>query len=161
MSLSILPYQTFEKIYARSGRPLVVRNATKNWRAMEEFSFNFFSNLYKNLSSPVLTGEEGCQFFAWDFSEFRNLGEVFAMDADRAEMKGNYTPWYVGWSNCDQESEAELAQYFSLPTFFHPATIFGTKTWFFIGTPGYGAPSHIDQVALPSWQAQVAGEDME
>ena len=118
--MSDLPYQTFEKIYARSGRPLVVRNATKNWRAMEEFSFNFFSTLYKNLSSPVLTGEEGCQFFAWDFSEFRNLGEVFAMDAARAEMKGNYTPWYVGWSNCDQASEAELAHYFSLPTFFHP-----------------------------------------
>ena len=92
---------------------------------------------------------------------FQNLGEVFAMDVDRAEMKGNYIPWYVGWSNCDQESEAELAQYFSLPTFFHPATIFGTKTWFFIGTPGYGAPSHIDQVALPSWQAQVVREDVQ
>ena len=93
VSVTDLSYQTFEQIYARSGRPLVVRNATKKWRAMEQFSFNFFSDLYKNLSSPVLTGEEGCQFFAWDFSEFRNLGEVFEMDEDRAGLKGNYTPW--------------------------------------------------------------------
>ena len=62
---------------------------------------------------------------------------------------------YVGWSNCDQESEEELSKYFFIPNFFHPSTFFGSKTWFFIGTPGYGAPSHIDQVALPSWQAQV------
>ena len=60
---------------------------------MQAFSFNFFSELYKNLSSPALTGEDGCQFFAWDFSEFVNLGEVFDMSKDRAELKGNYTPW--------------------------------------------------------------------
>ena len=40
----------------------------------------------------MLNGEKVC----WDFAEFRNFGEVFAMDVDRAEMKGNYTPWYVG-----------------------------------------------------------------
>ena len=62
---------------------------------------------------------------------------------------------YVGWSNCDQQAEQELAKYFLIPNFFHPSTYFGTKTWFFMGTPGYGAPSHLDQVVLPSWQAQV------
>ena len=89
-----LSYQIFDQIYARSGRPLVVRNATKKWRAMQEFSFDFFSELYKNLSSPALTGDDDCQFFSWDFSEFRNLGQVFEMDPDRSQMRGNYTPWY-------------------------------------------------------------------
>ena len=64
-------------------------------------------------------------------------------------------PRYVGWSTCDEESEEVLSEYFSVPDFFHPSTLFGTKTWFFLGTPGYGAPSHIDSVVLPSWQAQV------
>ena len=62
---------------------------------------------------------------------------------------------YVGWSNCDEQAELELEKFFSFPAFFHPETVFGEKTWFFLGTPGYGAPSHIDQVTLPSWQAQV------
>ena len=25
---------------------------------------------------------------------------------------------------------------------------FGSRTWYFLGTPGWGAPSHIDQVAI-------------
>ena len=33
----------------------------------------------------------------------------------------------------------------------------GAKDWFFLGTPGYGAPFHIDEVRHPSWQAQIRG----
>ena len=33
----------------------------------------------------------------------------------------------------------------------------GSKDWFFLGTPGYGAPFHIDEVKHPSWQAQIRG----
>ena len=29
--------------------------------------------------------------------------------------------------------------------------------WFFLGTPGYGAPYHTDEVKNPSWQAQISG----
>jgi len=31
------------------------------------------------------------------------------------------------------------------------------RDWIFMGTPGYGAPYHIDNVKYPSWQAQVSG----
>ena len=31
----------------------------------------------------------------------------------------------------------------------------GRKDWIFMGTPGYGAPFHLDNVKYPSWQAQV------
>lgn len=117
-----------------------------------------FLQLYQSLESPVLTGKaKGCQFFSWDFSEFSNLGEVFSMEHDRANMLGDYSPWYVGWSNCDSEAEAQLSQFYTIPSFFHPNTRIGDRTWYFIGTPGWGAPSHIDQVVLPSWQAQIRG----
>ena len=33
----------------------------------------------------------------------------------------------------------------------------GNYDWFFIGTPGYGAPFHLDNVNKPSWQAQISG----
>ena len=43
----------------------------------QTWSFLFFSSLYHGLSSPVLTGEgPGCQFFAWNFSEFSSMEEV-------------------------------------------------------------------------------------
>lgn len=158
VSVRELHYETFERIYSRSGRPLVVRNATRDWQAAQVWSFEFFSDLYRRLDSPVLTGNgKGCQFFSWDFSEFSNLGQVFAMAPDRASMAKDYSPWYVGWSNCDEEAEEELGKYFSSPSFFHPETRLGARTWFFLGTPGWGAPSHLDQVLLPSWQAQVRG----
>ena len=60
--------------YAYSGRPLLVKNATYDWKAMNSFNFEFFRDLYEDLQSPVLDNEEeGCQFFAWNFKEFKNL----------------------------------------------------------------------------------------
>merc|ERR1712059_164845 len=72
-------------------------------------------------------------------------------------MEDNYSPWYIGWSNCDPEAEKELSKYYWAPSFFHPDTRLGSKTWYFLGTPGWGAPLHIDQVLLPSWQGQIKG----
>ena len=64
----------FVEKYAYSGKPLLVKNATNNWEAMTSFNFEFFRDLYEDLQSPVLDNEEeGCQFFAWNFKEFKNL----------------------------------------------------------------------------------------
>ena len=64
----------FVEKYAYTGRPLLVKNATYDWKAMNSFNFEFFRGLYEDLQSPVLDNEEeGCQFFAWNFKEFKNL----------------------------------------------------------------------------------------
>ena len=64
----------FMERYAYSGRPLLVKNATNEWRAMETFDFEFFRDLFEDLQSPVLENEEqDCQFFAWDFKEFSSV----------------------------------------------------------------------------------------
>ena len=61
----------------------------------------------------------------------------------------------MGWANCDDEAAEILREYYSVPSFLPEDAESGKRDWIFIGTPGYGAPLHLDNVKFPSWQAQV------
>ena len=72
VDVSMLNVDIFLNEYAYSGRPLLIKNAAKNWKAMEKFNFEFFKDLYAGLpNTPVLYngvdgyGSKDCQFFAW------------------------------------------------------------------------------------------------
>jgi hypothetical protein len=41
--------ELFRRRYARSGRPLLVRNATNWWPAADTFTFEFFRDVYEGL----------------------------------------------------------------------------------------------------------------
>ncbi|KAJ8687199.1 hypothetical protein QAD02_022993 [Eretmocerus hayati] len=139
----------FEERYAYSGRPVVVTDATKNWTAMQAFSFAFFKELYKDQ-------EFDCQFFPYK-TGFQSLRDVFDMSMSRALLESGTEPWYVGWSNCDENIGSILREYYYRP-YFLPDTSESEKTdWIFMGSPGYGAPMHVDDVKYPSWQAQIQG----
>lgn len=71
-------------------------------------------------------------------------------------MKKNHEPWYVGWQNCHHEASDTLRQYYETPYFLPPDSD-SKHDWIFMGTPGYGAPFHLDSVKYPSWQAQING----
>ena len=71
------------------------------------------------------------------------------------KMQNDYKPWYVGWANCDQKATEILRQYYQTPFFLPEDSAPGKKDWIFMGTPGFGAPFHLDNVEYPSWQAQV------
>ena len=63
----------FTEKYENSGQPVLIKNAAKEWPAFEKFGFEFFKNLYLNLSSPVLKNElDDCEFLSWDF-DFKNI----------------------------------------------------------------------------------------
>ena len=49
------------------------------------------------------------------------------------------------------------SQYYETPFFLPEDSAPRKKDWFFMGTPGFGAPFHLDNVDYPSWQAQVQG----
>ncbi|KAL8585751.1 hypothetical protein ACOMHN_040533 [Nucella lapillus] len=148
--------EDFEALYAYSGGPVVVEDGMKNWSALDTFSFEFFQGVYGEGSSALKNVHSRCQFFPYK-TKFRGLGEVLAMPAERAHMKDGSKPWYVGWSNCDASAGNVLRQHYRRP-YFLPANAESSKTdWIFMGSPGYGAHMHIDNVHLPSWQAQVTG----
>ena len=83
------------------------------------------------------------------------MTQVFDMEDSRWQMMGNYKPWYIGWANCDDEAATFLRQFYRRPEFLPDDSESGRRDWFFLGTPGFGAPYHIDNVKYPSWQAQV------
>lgn len=145
----------FVEKYAYSGRPVIITDATKNWAAVDHFSFDFFRKLYKK-KSPVFNPDKGkdCQFFPYKTS-FKDLKDVFKMPLEMVEMKGH--SWYVGWSNCDPEAASTLRGYYTRPYFLSKDMESSRTDWIFMGTPGYGAHMHIDSVDHSSWQAQIHG----
>ena len=92
--ISHISPEAFESKYGYTGRPVVITDATKNWTAIETFSFEFLKDLYKTDSPALKNAHDICQFFPYKTS-FNNLGEVFNMSIDRAH--GNGQPWYIGW----------------------------------------------------------------
>ena len=67
------------------------------------------------------------------------------------------TPWYVGWSNCNNQASKVLRKHYKRPYFLPDEAEMSGLDWIFMGTPGYGALMHIDDVDNPSWQAQISG----
>ncbi|XP_071785168.1 uncharacterized protein [Asterias amurensis] len=148
--------EEFESIYAYSARPVVVMDGAKNWTAQEHLSFQFFQDVY-GPNSPVLEGTSpDCQFFPYR-SSFDSLQEVFEMTPEQANLSDGSKPWYIGWSNCDSAAANVLRQHYRRPYFLPPESESSKTDWIFMGSPGYGAHMHIDNVELPSWQAQIKG----
>ncbi|XP_063360705.1 uncharacterized protein LOC134649805 [Cydia amplana] len=144
--------QEFEELYAYNTVPVIVTDATKEWKAIKEFNFNFFRDFYRQGSLGRQTGD--CSFFAYN-SGLRSLSEVFAMDERRANLSGD--PWYVGWSTCLDGETRALREYYSRPYFLPRAAESDATDWLFMGGPGQGAHMHVDSVRHVSWQAQVRG----
>jgi len=148
-----LSVEEFEERYAYSSRPLVVRNASLNWAAMDILNYDWLKSVY--LSDPTILDKEDdeCWFNRYKTPEFRNLRSVFRMSETRKSSR----PWYVGWAVCHEEVAQELHKLYDRPSFISPESTPPKKPWIFIGTPGPGAHFHVDNVDLPSWQAQIAG----
>ena len=89
-----LTKEEFVEKYAYTGRPVLIRNGSRNWTASSYFSFEFFKNIYPKDSPILQSADRDCQFFPYR-TKFESLGEVFDMPESMAKMEGN--PWYIGW----------------------------------------------------------------
>ncbi|PZC75726.1 hypothetical protein B5X24_HaOG205700 [Helicoverpa armigera] len=94
--LSLLKSTFLFQNYAYTPRPIIVKNAIKNWRATKEFSYNMFKRLYEQTEGSYESLEEGCQFLNFKTDLF-SLREVFSMPEARARNEDGQKPWYVGW----------------------------------------------------------------
>lgn len=178
--------EEFLEKYAYTAVPVVITDAITEWSALNVINFDFLKNLYSNLeereyrnrqskleiheekSSAILKTfnyiiEEDkqrsdskitCQFFPYK-TKFKNLQQVFEMPLD--ENGKSVEPWYVGWSNCNNYASKVLRQHYERPYFLPDESEMSRLDWIFMGTPGYGAAIHIDDVNNPSWQAQISG----
>ena len=70
---------TFKKEYGYHGKPLLIKNGAKKWKAMEVFSFEFFKYLQNSqdtTENEKKANHEECQFFPYDHKgkqNFQNL----------------------------------------------------------------------------------------
>lgn len=144
----------FEEVYAYSGIPLIITDVTKNWSALETFSFGFFKDTY--LNSKRKNKALDCQFFPYK-SGFENLFEGLTISAERSQLEPGEKSWYFGWSNCQSSTAEILRKHYKKPYFLPKSSENGAVDWIFMGWGGLGAHMHIDNVRLPSWQAQIKG----
>ncbi|XP_023947575.2 uncharacterized protein LOC112052638 isoform X1 [Bicyclus anynana] len=140
------------ELYAYSTQPVIVTDATDNWKAVEHFNFHFFANFYRSVKLGRRINE--CFYFSYK-SGLMSLDDVFSMDEARANLSGD--PWYVGWSTCYEEETRALRQYYARPYFLPPSAESDMLDWIFMGGPGQGAHMHVDSVRHMSWQAQIRG----
>ncbi|XP_026764666.1 uncharacterized protein LOC113523001 [Galleria mellonella] len=150
--LSNVSAQEFEESYAYGATPVIVTDATANWKAIENFTFQFFANFYR--TGKMGTQINDCFYFAYK-SGLQSLQDVFNMDESRANLTGE--PWYVGWSTCYDEETRKLRTFYSRPYFLPTTAESDMVDWIFMGGPGQGAHMHVDSVKHMSWQAQIRG----
>lgn len=144
----------FEKQFAYTGKPVIVTDATANWTALNVFNFWYFKSIYEN--SQKNDELLNCQFFPYK-TDFKNLYEALSIPKDRVNYEAGTKPWYFGWSNCNYEVAQLLREHYGRPYFLPETSENNAIDWIFMGGSGLGAHMHVDNVRLPSWQAQIKG----
>ncbi|XP_068157322.1 uncharacterized protein [Drosophila tropicalis] len=152
--LTGISQREFETKYAYTGAPVIVSDATQNWTAISLFNYWYFRDVYAKAKRKQRIRD--CQFLPYK-TGFRDIYEALDMSEERVDLKEGELPWYFGWSNCHAETAEEFRRHYGRPYFLPESSENNAVDWFFIGTSGLGAQMHIDNVRLPSWQAQLGG----
>ena len=66
--------------YAYSNRPLVVRNATLHWPAMDTLDYYWLKKAYHSDPEILEFNDDSCWFNKYKTTEFRNLASVFRLE---------------------------------------------------------------------------------
>ena len=91
-----LSHAEFVQRFAYNSVPVLVKQATNGWSALDTFSFQYFKHLYTTTHDALEITEEECQFFPYD-TEFMTLRDAFNMSDERAAFKPGERHWYFGW----------------------------------------------------------------
>ncbi|XP_060648406.1 uncharacterized protein LOC132786042 [Drosophila nasuta] len=155
--VSKLSPSEFKSYYGYSGAPIVVSDALQNWTASTTFNFRYFQNAYRKARRKQRLRH--CQFLPYK-TGFQDIYEALEMSPARIDSVMGEAPWYFGWSNCHAETTDQFRKHYSKPYFLPEDSENNVVDWIFMGTAGMGAQMHIDNVRLPSWQAQLAGSKL-
>ena len=67
------------------------------------------------------------------------------MPQTQFKLEGDYAPWYIGWRACIKTISDILRQFYEVPSFLPEVSNgFDFSQWIWMGTPGFGAPFHIE-----------------
>lgn len=153
--ISQISPEEFEDKFAYTGEVVIVTDAMTNWTAHDKFDFWYFKNLYETHDPKRKTLD--CQFFRYK-TNFKNLFDALQMPIERVKYQKGTEPWYFGWSSCNEQIAKKLREHYDRPYFLPKSSELNAIDWIFMGGRGLGAHMHLDNVRLPSWQAQLKGE---
>lgn len=88
--------EDFRQKYAYTAVPVLIKNATTSWSAMDTFSYNYLKEIYLSTDGALEVVEDECQFFPYK-TEFETLEDAFNISEERASFKEGEKPWYIGW----------------------------------------------------------------
>ena len=81
-AIDMTPDLFFQK-YAFTNRPVVIKNAAKNWKALQTFNYEFLKSLYESVDDL-----NGCGFHQSPDTEFGSMQEVIRVAGlDQIEVK--------------------------------------------------------------------------
>ncbi|KAK3754034.1 hypothetical protein QZH41_020301, partial [Actinostola sp. cb2023] len=115
--------------YLFNQTPVLIKDATENWRARKEFSIEFLAELFQQ--NQVLRDAQVCQFHS-TLSEYEHP-EQFLADAMEGKIQGNYQTY---WENCDKEAAKELRKFYRRPYFLPPMVEAAEGNWMIISSGG-------------------------
>ena len=135
----------FRSRYAYSGRPVLIRGATRDWSAKDRFSFEYFKRIFgphaeklsekswkESKSSEDADQLEQCQFFPYA-TEFHNLASFFNISEARSRLDSSEKSYYVGWNNCFNPTIEEIRRHYSRPAFLPKDSESSKMDWIFMG----------------------------
>jgi len=149
----------YEEKYAQTNRPVIIRNVSSEWAAMDTVDFGWLRDRYLASEDILKYEAPNCFFKCYKTNEFKSLSDLFRISPDRVTggVGPGARPWYVGWSVCHEPVMAALSALVTLPPFLARYEMIGNM-WVFVGSPGYGAHLHLDDdLDTNTWQAQISG----
>ena len=136
------------------GELLVIEGGGQGWRALDEWTLDWFAAKYPNASLDF-RHEEAKTPAAIRASHDLQLGSY--RDITRAYAR----PWYAGWGNqVEADSLAHFQPFLTPQPSWFPETYAaqGFRTeWLYFGSARSGAAMHTDPQCHPKWSLHVSG----
>ena len=67
----------YEEKYALTNRPVIIRNVSSDWAAMDTVDFGWLRQKYLASEDILLYEAPNCFFKCYKTNEFKNLGDLF------------------------------------------------------------------------------------
>ncbi|MEH2178715.1 cupin-like domain-containing protein [Nostoc sp.] len=150
---SNLSYDEFVREYASVGKPVIITDAMKDWKASTKWTLDFF----RSECASISVGDFGVENPLMDMTVAEYLDRTTAADCD----KFLYRAWPIS-------SFPKLYEDYKVPVYFHDwlprlpqkplNNYFGyLLTILFIGAKDTSIGLHKDGLDMPSWIALISG----
>lgn len=146
----------FFENYASKSKPVVLTEHINNWKAVKEWSFDYFKENYGDTVVTIHTCKPptNTDLYETTLGEYVDYLKAGVFEDD---------PWYCDWIFMDNQPEL-LEDYEKITAFgdnwisYIPRGVLNDTKWIYMGPKGTGTPLHIDFSMTSAWNAVIVGQ---